>query len=29
MSIFNHRPGTDKEVQGAQSMLPDIEDGES
>ena len=27
MSIFNHHLGTDKEPQGAQSMLPDIDDG--
>ena len=25
--IFNHHIGTDKEIQGAQDMLPDIEDG--
>lgn len=25
--IFNHRFGTDKEMQGAQDFLPDIEDG--
>ena len=27
MSIFNHHIGTDKETQGAQDFLPDIEDG--